>query len=107
MQYPQTSQYINGHKMATLAEIQVAPSTSAHQSTVIKLSQDWKNGWMFYCMKIHPNNVATTYNFPDALDTNPDNEYCTNILPDMITAFHCNNELLVGQFDFVNRPMER
>ena len=49
-----TSQYINGHKTATIGELQIGPSTSSQINPMeIHDSFHWKNEYFFFTMAIY------------------------------------------------------
>ena len=57
-----TSQYINGHKTAMIAELQIGPSTSAQINPMeIQDSFDWKHEHFFFTMGKHKQH--TPHNF--------------------------------------------
>ena len=96
-----TSQYINGHKTATIAELQIGPSTNAQINPMeIQDSFDWKHEYFSFTMGRHKQH--TNYNFPGEGISAPDPEYLPEILPDAITLFHCSNRLLSGFFEPVS-----
>ena len=58
-----TSQYINGHKTATIAELQIGPSTNAQINPMeIQDSFDWKHEYFFLTMGRHEQH--SNYIFP-------------------------------------------
>ena len=95
-----TSQYINGHKTATIAELQIGPSTNAQINPMeIQDSFDWKHKYFFFTMEKHEQH--TPYDFPGDSDLSSGPEYYHDILPNLITSFHCNNGLLSNFFNLV------
>ena len=95
-----TSQYINGHKTATIAELQIGPSTNAQINPMeIRDSFDWKHKYFFSTVGKHEQH--TPYDFPGDIDLSSDPEYYHNILPNLITSFHCTKSLLSNFFDLV------
>ena len=93
-----TLQYINGHKTATIAELSIAPSTGVKFQ-----SKNWKKEGFFYSIAPHPDNPKNPcYKFPDIDDdSNLSRRYYDNILPDVISSFHCTDEEFLKIFDFV------
>ena len=92
------SQYINGHKTATIAELSIASSTRVKFQ-----SRNWEKEWFFYSIAPHPDNPKNAHHkFPDIDDdSNPSRRYYNNILPDVISLFHCTDEEFLKIFDFV------
>ena len=78
------SQYINGHKTATIAEIQLRPSTQVKYPNV----PNWQRDIIEYFLVPHPqsNNGIT---LPD-IGTTPDLTYYPNVLPSTIPYLRCN-----------------
>ena len=90
-----TSQYIDGHKTATIAEIQLGPSTNAQINQMqIRDAFDWKNEHFFFTMGEHESQTAGGMTFVGNRDTTDDPEYLDTILPDVFTSFHCNNGVI-------------
>ena len=54
-----TSQYINGHKTVTIAELQISPSTNSQMNPMeIANSFDWKHECFYFTMARHEQHVA-------------------------------------------------
>ena len=96
-----TSQYINGHKTATIAELQIGPSTNSQMNPMeISNSFDWKDEYFYFTMKKHEQHVPFIF----ASDQSPmsDCEYLPDILLDTFTSFHCNSGLLSSCFQIIS-----
>ena len=87
-----TSQYINGNKNATIAELQISPSTNSQMNPMeITNSFDWKHEYFYFTMARHKQRIA--FLFPsDRIPSDP--EYLPDMIPDTFTSFHCNSGLL-------------
>ena len=69
-----TSQYINSHKTATIAEFQIGPSMNSQMNPVeISNSFDWKHEYFYFTMKKHKQHVP--FIFPNDLSPMGDPEY--------------------------------
>ena len=96
-----TSQYINSHKTATIAELQIGLSTNSQMNPMeISNSFDWKHEYFYFTMKKHEQHVPFIF----ASDQSPvsDCEYLPDILPDTFTSFHCNSGLLSSCFEIIS-----
>ena len=110
-----TSQYISGHKTATIGKLQIGPSTSSQINPMeIHDSFDWKNEY-FFTMAIHEQQQQTETPLSDSShdDASPPDhlwipDYLYNTLPNAITSFRCNSGLLSKCFDLVSihSPMQ-
>ena len=90
-----TSQYINGHKTATIAEIQLRPSTQVKYPNV----PNWQRDIIEYFLVPHPqSNDGIT--LPD-IGTTPDLTYYPNVLPSTIPYLRCN----LSQYQGVIEPV--
>ena len=81
-----TSQYVNGHKTATLAELAMSPS---HIAGILETPQTWTSLKFFYTLSKHID-VQTRQHFPN-VDGATLNFYPT-MYPDHISWFHCNSD---------------
>ena len=97
-----TSQYINGHRTAKVAEFQIAPSTAAHVNPIVlQNSFEWQKEPIYFMMGYYDNSSAKTQVFPDDnLPTN-DLKHYTTVLPDVYTSFMFNNGVYGNWFDLV------
>ena len=96
-----TSQYINGHKTATIAELQIGPSTNSQMNPMkIANSFDWKHEYFYFTMARHEQHIA--FLFPSDRIPPSDPEYLPDILPDTFTLFHCNSGLLSSFFELIS-----
>ena len=96
------SQYINGQRTATLAKLQIAPSTTAQVNPItMQSSFDWYTEKIYFTMGLYDGKVVQ--NFPDdEVSYATDNmEHYTTMMPDVYTSFMFNNGIFGGWFDLV------
>ena len=91
-----TSQYINGHKTATIAEIQLRPSTQVKYPNV----PNWQHDIIEYFLVPHPQSNDDGITLPDICAT-PDLTYYPNVLPSTIPYLRCN----LSQYQGVIEPV--
>ena len=88
-----TSQYINEHKTATIAELQIGPSTNTQMNPIqVANSFDWKRSKFYFTMGRHAQYAP--YIFPSAVNWANDPEYLTDILPGVFRSCHSDSGLL-------------
>ena len=98
-----TSQYINGQRTATLAKLQIAPSTTAQVNPItVQSSFDWHTEKIYFTMGFCDGKGVQ--NFPDDNEVSyvtDDMEHYTTVMPDVYTSFMFNNGIFGGWFNLV------
>ena len=98
-----TSQYINGQRTATLAELQISPSTMAQVNPItVQSSFDWHTEKIYFTMRFYDGKVVQ--NFPDDDEVSyatDDVEHYTTVISDVYTSFMFNNGIFGGWFNLV------
>ena len=91
-----TSQYDNGYKTMTLAELAVSPS---YVAGILEKPQTWMSLKFFYTLSKHVD-IQTCQHFPD-VDGAATLNFYPMMYPDRISSFHCNSDDAIRLFDFV------
>ena len=91
------SQYVNGHKTATLDEIVLDP---AHGTNFLSTTTKWTCLQFFYTLQKHLSIGSTREILLDVNNASAPSEY-PDILPDCISTFHCSGIEALELFNFV------
>ena len=96
-----TSQYINGFKTATLAEISTnIDNIAIHTISFTKKNQEQNNIKAHFTLAPHQDTTkSSTIHYPDDRSS-PELEFCPHVYPARLTSFQCGSEDL-SLFDFV------
>ena len=96
-----TPQYINRQRTATLAELQIAPSTMAQVNPInMQSSFNWHTKKICFTIGLYDGKVVQGFPDDDEASYPMDNmEHYTTVMPDVYTSFMFNNGIFRGWFD--------